>query len=362
MKFIKMKWLDKISMSTFEKIFWATIAIFFVVFIILQILAFQNRIKLESQQIEEKPVSEKIFKEIIRDVEKILPDKTIIKNLENNQTLGLINQNLNVELRGLYGGVDTQIEKSFENVYANVDTFLDFHYSVIGEYTELGAAATGEIEQTIQNKLFGSNFQEDIDNALQNINQEYKTRVKNHLKNINLHATNGIDQALNFKTLGKLQNDIQQNITIQQSKLGVVLVAGIGAKVINVISAKLATKAASKLAAKGAIKIGAKASAAGSGAAAGAICGPFVWICSPIAATVAWFGTDAAIIAGDEYLNREEFKKEIIASIDKQKKELREKIKDSYFNAFIKISKETQTNYKQAPIRKKVKIRERIFK
>ena len=358
---MKMKWLDKISMSTFEKIFWTTIAIFFVAFIVLQILAFQNRIKLDNQPIEDKPVSEKIFKEIIKDVERILPDERISKNLENNQTLGLINQNLNVELRGLYGGIDTQIEKSFEGVYTNIDTFLDFHYSVIGEYSELGAAATGEIEKTIQDKLFGSSFQTNIEQATQNIHQEYKTRVTNHLKNIDIHATKGVDQALNFQVLGKLQNDIQHNIVIQQSKLGIVLVAGIGAKVINVISAKLATKAASKLVAKGAIKIGAKVSAAGSGAAAGTLCGPLIWICSPIAATIAWFGTDAAIIAGDEYLHREEFKREIIASIDKQKRALREKIKNSYFLSFEKISKETQQNYKHAPIQKKVKIRERIF-
>ncbi len=357
-----MKWIDKISMSTFEKIFWATIAIFFVAFLILQVLAFQNRIKLNHQPVEDKPVSEKILKEIIRDVEKILPDDRISKNLENNQTLALINQNLNVELRGLYGGIDTQIEQPFESVYANIDNFLDFHYSVIGEYSELGAAATGEIEKTIQDKLFGSNFQTNIDYAIQNIHKEYKTRVANHLKNIDIHATKGIDQSLNFQALGKLQNDIHQNIIIQQSKLGIVLVASIGAKIVNVISAKLAAKAASKLMAKGAIKIGAKAGAASSGAAAGTLCGPLVWICSPIAATIAWFGTDAAIIAGDEYLHREEFKKEIIASINKQKRELRDKIKDSYFSAFEKISKQTQEIYKHTPIKKRVKIRERIFK
>ncbi len=356
------KWIDKISMSTFEKIFWATIAIFFAVFLVLQVLAFQNRIKLENQQTEDKPVSQKILKEIIRDVEKILPDDRIGKNLENNKTISLINQNLNVELRTLYGGIDTQIEKPFEEVYANIDDFLDFHYSVIGEYSELGAAATGEIEQTIQNRLFGSNFQKKINYSIQNIDKEYKTRVAKHLKNIDIYATKGIDQSLNFQALGKLQNDIQQNITIQQSKLGVVLVASIGAKIINVISAKLATKAASKLMAKGAIKIGTKASAATTGAAAGTLCGPFVWICSPIAATIAWFGTDAAIIAGDEYLNREEFKKEIIASIDKQKRELKKKIKKSYFSAFEKISKQTQESYKQLPIKRRVKIRERIFK
>lgn len=344
----------KTSISIFEKIFWFTIAIFVILFVIMQILASQNRAKYNNPK-ESKPVSEKLLKEVIREIEVIVDTKQILKNLESNRTLDIINQDYNTQLKLLNLQIDLNIDKAFLHVENNVDNFLDFHYSIIGEYTELGAAATGEIGKTIQEELFGDDFDIYIEAASQVISNEYRQSAYTHLKTIDYLATQDIDQELNSQIIQTLQNEIDKNLDIQKVKLGTLLAVGIGAKVINIIVVKLAAKAGSKLAAKGAIKLGAKVTASAGAGLAGGVCGPLVWICAPIAATLAWFGTDAAIIAGDEYLNREEFKAEILTAINEQKIGLKEHFKHSYRDAFLKLSQELQQRYKELPVKEKIK-------
>ena len=46
------------------------------------------------------------------------------------------------------------IDSVFEPAYERIPEFLDWHYSVAGQYSELGMAAAGQLQQEMESRLF----------------------------------------------------------------------------------------------------------------------------------------------------------------------------------------------------------------
>ena len=65
-----------------------------------------------------------------------------------------------------------------------MDDFLDFHYSVIGEYIELGNMAIGQVEEVIESKLFGPDFTNKLVVVSSDINSKYDQSVDKHISTI----------------------------------------------------------------------------------------------------------------------------------------------------------------------------------
>ena len=354
----------KQKMSKFEKIFWGTIAIFFLIYLSLTLLAHQNIKDTGLVHNYSEPVSKDIFRTVIKEIEIMVPDNTIIENLKNIKIVSKIKDDLTLELGRLDTKIDTQVDQAFSHVYSNIDTFLDFHYSVLGEYTELTAAATGEIEQTIEEKLFGKNLQIYLNEAKQDIDVIYQLSLKKHFKEINKQALDGVDKELNGQVLQSLSKDIELRYKLQGTKLGIIILSKIVVKIISKVSTKIITKTGTKIAAKVAAKLAVKSAAAGAGATIGLACGPGAWVCSPLAAGALWFTTDVVVVSGDEYFHRDEFKREIIAMIDKQKIVFSERVKKVYFEDFKEQSNKLILQYKNTLVKKrskrKIKIKEKI--
>ena len=356
---------SKNTMGKGEKIFWLFIAIFAIVWLILQVLAYENlnnskpNISLQNNE----PVLELITKTIIEIVD---DDKIIRNNLENSETLTLIKENLNLKVINLNETIENKVNLAFSPVYNNIDSFLDFHYSVVGEYTELINAARNEMTITIKDKLFGKEFNSSLEQVKKQVNNKYIELIKEHNDKVEILGTKDVDKILNFQILTKLEEDINSRASVQVIKLSSLLGTGVAVKIIAAVSTKIIAKSATKLAAKTAIKMTAKVAASGTAASVGLGCGPFAWICSPVAATIAWFGTDAIVISADEYMSREEFKQDIIAMLDKEKEEIIEKLQTSYSKQLEKDSIIIQESLKNTIIKKKIEkkitIREKIFK
>ena len=51
--------------------------------------------------------------------------------------------------------INAGVEEAFAPVYAAIPPLLDWHYSFIGQYAELGLALTGRLEGEIESRLFG---------------------------------------------------------------------------------------------------------------------------------------------------------------------------------------------------------------
>jgi len=346
-------WLS--SASKFEKIFWGTILFFLFIFILLHFFA--SREFYQTKQ-EHKKSSKTIFKEI----ELVVNSNQMVHNMEDNETKRIIEDDLNRHIADINSTISNETSELFKVAYNNLDSFLDFHYSVIGEYVELGSMAVGKIEEHIQNRLFGLDFDIEMREALDNISENYQKNLKEHLKVMQNRANIGIDSSLNAKAIEHLQDDIHQHFLLQQGKLATIIVATVASKIVKVVATKLATKQATVIASKASTKAGMKTLATLSGASAGVICGPLVWICSPVAAATLWFGTDAIVVSIDENVNRESFKKEIISALQEQESRLRTNLKRHYKDAIIEFSNRARERYKKLPInrKKKIKIREII--
>ena len=348
--------ISKNKIGKGEKIFWLFIAIFALFWLILQGKAYINTHKNDKDQNILVGKSEPVLKTITKTIIEIVDDNKIIRdNLENSETLKLLKENQNLKISNLNETIEYKVNQAFAPVYNNIDTFLDFHYSVIGEYTELVGAATNEISNTIKDKLFGEAFDNNLEQVKGQVNQKYIETLKEHFNQIDTLATKNINKTLNSQIFSRLNDDIQQRTSVQIIKFGSIIGTATTVKIIGAVTAKIIAKTATKLVTKSVIKTAAKTAASTTAATAGLSCGPFAWICAPVAATVAWFGTDAIVVSADEYMNRDEFKQDITTMLDNQKQELLDKMKFLYSEQFRIDSISIQNNFKNTTIKKEVK-------
>ena len=61
---------------------------------------------------------------------------------------------LRQQLRQTEGAIQGEIEAAFAPIYEGIPPFLDWHYSVIGQYVELGQAAFGRLQEEFAARLF----------------------------------------------------------------------------------------------------------------------------------------------------------------------------------------------------------------
>jgi len=332
-------------MSQAEKIFWWSIGVFFIIFITLTILASTN--SQYKEPLTPKPPVINAW------MQKIVSSNIVAKNLSKNQQKIL--SSLNNQMYNTYSTIDKEVDNLFRPIYHNVDTFLDYHYSIIGEYSELGAMAMGNLEKMITDRLLGDEFAQRVDKASLSIDNQYKINLKQHLSIIDKYATDGVDRDINNKALDRLKSDIDANMLQQEIKLGVV-----GSAIAIKITAIILAKTTAKGAVKASAKLASKSAAVSTGALAGLGCGPLAWLCSPIAAGALWVATDGVVVSGDEYLNRDEFKLEIIRALNDSKRSLKLSYQKTYQKALQDISDKTIKEYEKRPIKEKKMVMENI--
>lgn len=315
--------------SLFEKIFWLVIIIMSIVYLVAQLIAFKN---LQSYSDKKIPIITKYVA------------KENLEKYKDNISIDFQNRVSIMEM-----AVDNEIDKLFNRVENNLDSFLDFHYSIKGEYIELSAIITKDIGELITDKLFGEEFNKEVQDSLKTMNDIYKLNMNEHLKLIDNYALVKVDLELNANSLQTLYDEINTNKSIQEGKAGVLLLAGFSSRVIQAITTKLAAKVASKVATKAAIKTG-KFAASSVAGASGIVCGPLVVVCAPTAAIITWFATDAIIISGDEYFNREELKQELLKELNDNKLILKQQYNSIYSETMNKISQESKKSYEDTKI------------
>jgi hypothetical protein len=307
--------------SKLQKIFLFSIFVLAIIYIIVQTLVMRN----------------------------ITIDSTLIgKNLEKYDAN--ITSSLKQETTNICNVVDINIDNAFAPMQNNVDIFLDFHYSVLGGYTELGAAAINKIEATIEKKLVNSDFKAKMKEAFQRIDSKFDDGVKSHLDVIHKSAIVGVDLELNKKILKKLEKDINNLRLKQGRKLDTVSGVRFVPKIVKKISTKIAVKATGIIVTS-VTDVGTFTSV-GTAALAGSACGPFVWICSPLFAATAWLTSDAIVVSVDEHFNREEFKSDILKMINEEKRLLKNDIKMKYKKSLEELSKSVRVQYKKTSVKR----------
>ena len=336
-----------------------------------------------------------------------------------NRLMGLQN-NTFIELKKLHE------EELFPRMDRNIDAYLDWYYSITGEYVRLGNLAAGNIEGHLKGKLNeylmkNVNYQKaeglmkrfseesgkitaqiavfeeltkqllkdaaEVSEEVARIKEEFQIKGKQEVdamiaehevpppENISSVIIDGdyvsMDdflesfQDISFELSSLLErveiytNEMQDLLKIftyhsneylffkgRMTMAGVVGIAGLargtalGARIASKVAGKQAFKIAVEAVAKLVVK---RAIGGGGGAVAGAAVGAGVGSVVPVVGTGigaaaggaiggigAWIATDYALVKLEEYLSRENFKREILSSVNEQKAEVMKALEDIF--------------------------------
>lgn len=242
--------------------------------------------------------------------------------------------------------LDGQIDRAFDGIEANVDGYLDWYYSLVGEYTRIAALLIGKLEDHMAKKLEetlqqGDPFKE-VEAALNNTLATHETALREYQQvarsimdqNRIVPAGSSIHVVQRMSLEEVLNPPVHQDILKLQERMlvsgGTGAIAGaVTAVVVKKIVAKVVGKNIIKMAAKALAKVVAsKAVASAGGASAGAATGAAVGSLVPgigtaigavvggiVGGLAAGVTVDSLLLMLEESVNREEFKRQIVSAI-----------------------------------------------
>ncbi len=269
-------------------------------------------------------------KTILETLPDLIPD-LIKNNLDSHQQE--ISDLLSSSKDKMYSKVDAQIDNLFDPIEYNVDKFLDWHYSLKGNYSELallvakklGLSVEDALFNKLQEKLLGADYKQRLKTMTDNISDAFISLLRQHKKDTEKIATQGVaDISQVVESLKNIDDRIERDLKLKMGFAAAIgLTAGVGAgKLIKRLVPKLVEKLGTKLGAKFLVKFG---------IAVGGL---------------STLGADVAFNYIDEWLHRDDFKKEILNNINEVKKNLKESYKISFDNSITKFSQGLQENLK----------------
>lgn len=213
------------------------------------------------------------------------------------------------------------LDNAFKPVYDGIRGYTNFHYSILGEYTELVGAAVGTFEDDLEKRLF-SGLSNRLNSVSAKIEESFLQAYERVLHEKIKMAAGSID--VGDATRHAVHNAVERVAVTVPSAAATTIAGAFSIKVISkAVAKKIAAKVAAKAAGKGLMKGGTLLTGAGAGALACAPAGPLAAACGVGGAVVVWLTVDAAVIRLDEMLNREEFEQNLRVAIDHEKERVR---------------------------------------
>ncbi len=270
----------------------------------------------------------------------ILPDpiSDLIKNnLDSHQQE--ISDLLSSSKDKMYSKVDAQIDNLFDPIENNVDKFLDWHYSLKGNYSELalfvakklGLSVEDALFNKLQEKFLGADYKQRLKTMTDNISDAFISLLRQHKKDTEKIATQGVaDISQVVESLKNIDDRTERDLKLKMGFAAAIgATAGVGAgKLMKRLVPKLVEKLGTKLGAK----VGAKFLAKFGIAVGGGV--------------LSTLGADVAFNYIDEWLHRDDFKKEILNNINEAKKNLKESYKTGFDNSITKFGQGLQEDLK----------------
>lgn len=244
------------------------------------------------------------------------------------------------ELRGresshVRGRADAAVEVLFVEAEGRVDAYLDWYFTVLGEYQRLGAVLNGgyaeAMRRELEQRVFGEAFSARLEQVSREIAAESQVRLGEAAKSFGGQLQAGLQSSpcllgqIDPAALGDIERDAWRASSAAFGGAGVAIAAGLLARKAATAAT---TRAASQRVFKGAASLAGRAVTKRSGttllAAAGgaAVCGPLAPLCALAGGAVAWITFDQAFIRIDELRFRDEMRAELIESLQAQKVEL----------------------------------------
>lgn len=227
-------------------------------------------------------------------------------------------------LSALQAGMDPVLDAVFAPVHAAIPAYADFHYSVWGQYAELGTAAleAAGFEQQVYGILRKHLFEGHDARLVEAVGQAqeiYEAAARDSLRRSGEALSPGGWTGPAATALEDARR--RMRLTAPAGFLG-----GLGtAAIAKPIAGKILASTAVKAAAKGAGKVTGIGGTAAAGAAAGSLLGPVGAAAGGIGgAVLGWLIVDQAVIGLDEYFNRADFEAELCRVIEAERARLRD--------------------------------------
>ena len=231
-------------------------------------------------------------------------------------------------LRVVEPDIDPLLSDAYSRVYAAIPEYVDFHYSVLGEYSELAVAAQGRIGTHLQERLFDG-FEQRFDELMEDLDERYIEAYASTL-DAEIQAAIAADtpHGVLSEATQLVLNDAVTRAGIAFPVAGAAVVfGGGGLKALTAgIAAKLTAKITAKAAAKGSLKVGGILAGVGGGGALCAPGGPLALACGAIGGIGTWLLADAAIVNLDEFFNRDEFEATLRDLVDQHKADMKQRV------------------------------------
>lgn len=215
--------------------------------------------------------------------------------------------------------LDPALDRVFAPVRAGIPAYADFHYTVLGEYTELAEAVLGRVSSGVQDKMFAgfdARLQAEMAGLDTQLVAAYVAAINGRLEALRASLANpDVDFGpVTQKAIADAQARFA--VTLPVGLMASAAVTGGAAKAATAGMAKaLVKKIAAKTTAKAAGKLGATIAGGGAGALACSWAGPVAVACGAAAGIAAWFAVDAAIVRLDEVFTRPDFEAELCALV-----------------------------------------------
>jgi hypothetical protein len=219
------------------------------------------------------------------------------------------------------GQIDSLLDTAYAPVYEGIPAYMDFHYSLKGEWLELGAAALGNIGDGLEKHLFvglASRVKLVAEELERDFDVQYQVSLDAAMTEV------AEEDTMLVPLVTGAMEDAKKRMSKTAGTVGTVAVGGASLKALTKVFAKnLGTKLATKVAAKTGTKWVAVASGAGTGAGVCSWTGPGAAGCAVVGAVITWIGVDLAMLKLDEYVTRDDFEQELRMLIESHKDETR---------------------------------------
>jgi hypothetical protein len=240
--------------------------------------------------------------------------------------------------------IDQRVDAAFAPAGEAVERFLDWNFSVEGQYQQLAhlaaaAASSRTFEGYIASQL-DSHVHAVLDPALVEVGDATRFEMVRAIE-----AAYRRQDALVARLVAEAsclevpKPTIRLEDYMRKSLVGVGAGAGIiSTRLANRLGARMVSRAAVKRAMAAVVAKGATRTATtGKGALAGLACGPYAPFCIAGFAVVAWFGTDVVVNSIDEALHRDDMRAEMMGVLDAEKLAIKEQLRAAYLESAAQV-------------------------
>lgn len=246
--------------------------------------------------------------------------------------------------------IDTRVARAFTPAAAGVDLFLDWNFSLRGQYTQLAFMGRSAVAETTFADYIGG-------------------RIDSYVGSVVEPGLSTIDEALassfveQVQQIYRAQDELMAQLlatadclTLPQPTLALgdymnksLVGAGSGAGIIAArASMRMGSRVVSRTATKrvisgGFARLSGRLASSAAAGGSGALCGPLVFVCAPVLAAATWVGTDLLINEVDESLNREQMRADMMAVLAEDEAAIKASLKTAYAGAARRMFADIET-------------------